>query len=415
MQEREWRPPGLLKPFLRLAPWGFPRQVLMILGEKDMTLQEIQSGFIRFMHHFGYFGREENVAGYTEEVFEGSILQTIEKLKEESAVIQDGEIFSLTKQGRLRVEKMQREFQALGRWIERFLHPQTVALVGLGVHIVLATLKLIVGAISGSIGLISDGVDTAMDGISSMLLFVGLRLNKEKIVNVFLVLFMLAVGSGAGYEAIKRIFAPEIVEVNHLTFIAAILSGMICLLLSIYQQYVATRSEQQALIAQAVDSRNHAIVASGVVAGLVATLLHFPLLDTLVGLAVAFIILKSGIELAIETLHALRGEEVDYSQYELDFVEAYRRFQEQKLDEWLLYLIVEEGPLDQRDLTARCQQLLNIRDVPILRELGWDQSDGLENKVGSALERLSVEGLITKGDVLQATQLGTSELDAFAS
>jgi hypothetical protein len=226
---------------------------------------------------------------------------------------------------------------------------------------------------------------------------------------------MLAVGFGAGYEAIKRIFAPEIVEVNYLTFIAAILSGTICLLLSIYQQYVATRSEQQALIAQAVDSRNHAIVAFGVITGLVATLLHFPLLDTLVGLAVAFLILKSGIELAIETVRSLRGEEVDYSQYELDFVEKYRRFQEQKLDEWLLYLIVEEGPLYQSDLTARCQQYLNIRDVPILHELGWDQSYGLESKVGSALDRLHMRGLITMGEVLQATKLGTSELDELSS
>ncbi len=414
MTEREWHPPGLLKPFLSLAPWGFPRQILMILSEGDKTFLEIHSGFIRFMHHFGYFGREENIAGYTEAVFEESFQEAVEKLKREQAVIQDGEVFRLTSQGSLRAEKMQREFQTLGRWIERFLHPQTVALVGLGVHIVLAVFKLIVGVISGSIGLISDGMDTAMDGLSSILLFIGLRMNKERVVNVILVLFMLGVGVAAGYEAVKRVFVPEAVEVNLLTFTIAILSGLICFFLSFYQRYVAARSEQQALIAQAVDSRNHTIVAVGVISGLIATLLHFPLLDTLVGLGVAILILKSGIELALETVRSLRGEEVDFSRYELDFVEEYRLFRDQKLDEWLLQIIAEQGPLTQLVLLAHCQQLLNLQDVPILRELGWDKGFGLEEKVTGSLERLRARGLITVDDLIKVTEKGRGKIETYS-
>lgn len=287
MARREWRPPGVLKPFLWLAPWGFPRQILMILDEGDKTLPEIGAGFTRFMHYFGYFGREDDVAGYTAPVFFAALEKTIQKLEREEAVIQRGEMYSLTTVGHRRVEKMRGEFRTFGRWIELLLHPQTVALIGLGVHIVLATIKLSAGIVSSSIGLISDGIDTAMDGLSSVLVFAGLRLKKEQIVNVVLVVMMLGVGVGTGYEAVKRIFIPVAVDVNLPTFAAALLSGLVCLLLSLYQRYVATRSEQQALIAQAVDSRNHALVAVGVITGLVATLLHFPLLDTLVGLAVA--------------------------------------------------------------------------------------------------------------------------------
>lgn len=411
MAEREWRPPGLLKQFLRLAPWGFPRQILMILAEGDKTLPEIRAGFTRFMHHFGYFGREDNVAGYTEERFIAAVGRAMEKLEREAAVIRCGEIYSLTPAGRLRAEKMRREFQTFGRWMERFLHPQTVALVGLGVHIILAALKLVAGAISGSIGLISDGMDTAMDGLSSMLVFVGLRLKKEPVVNVVLVLLMLGVGSGAGYEAVKRVFVPEEVEADLLTFAAAILSGLVCLLLSLYQHYVATQSGQQALIAQAVDSRNHVIVAAGVITGLVATLLRFPLLDTLVGLAVAVLILKSGTELVLETVRTLRGEEVDFSRSELGFVEEYRLFQERQLADWLLHIIAEERPLTQPALLARCREPLNVQEVPILRELGWGQGVGLEKQVVGALERLGERGLVTARDVLQVTEKGRTELE----
>ena len=411
MIQREWHPPRLLKSFLRLAPWGFPRQVLMILDEGDTDLLEIQSGFIRFMHHFGYYGREDNIAGYTEDVFEESILEAIEKLKLEGAIIQEGEVFSLTPEGRHRAEEMQREFQNLGRWIERLLHPQTVALVGLGVHIVLAVLKLVAGFISGSIGLISDGMDTAVDGFSSILLYLGLRLNLEKVVNVILVILMVGVGIFTAYEAVKRILIPEVIEVNFLTFSIAIVSGLVCLLLSYYQRYVAARSKQQALIAQAVDSRNHAVVALGVIAGLLATLLRFPLLDTLVGLAVAALILKSGYELAIEMLKSLRGEEVDFSRYELDFVEEYRLFRNQKLDEWLLYIISAEPSLTQPGLVDRCHQLLNLQDVPILRELGWDKGFELDISISAALDRLKDQGLIAADEVLELTPKGIEVLN----
>ena len=292
------------------------------------------------------------------------------------------------------------------------MNPQTVSLVSLGVHIVLAILKLIAGAISGSIGLITDGIDTAMDGLSSVLVFVGLRFNKEQAVNVVLVLLMLGVGIGAGYEAVHRFFVPEVVEADLLTFSAAVLSGLICLLLSFYQRYVATRSGQQAIIAQAVDSRNHAIVATGVIVGLVATLLRFPLLDTLVGLAVAVLILKSGIKLALEMVRTLRGEEMDFSRYELGFVVEHRHFQQQQLAGWLLSVIAEDETVTHPALLARCRETLNAGDVPILRELGWGKGAGLEKQVESALETLVAQGLITAGDMLQVTEKGRAELNA---
>ena len=419
MVEYEWRPPGLVGQFFRLAPWGFPRQVLMILADGDKTFSEIIEGFARFMVHFGHFGREEVVAGFTEEAFAAAVQEAIEELEQEGMVIQRGacpelvaeEVYSLTVKGRQRAEKHRRQYQEFGRLVKGLLHPQTVSLVGLAVHILLAVLKLTAGALSGSIGLISDGMDTALDGLSSVLVYVGLRLKKEQAVSVVLVLLMLGVGIGASYEAVHRVFAPQPVEADLLTFAAAILSGLVCSLLSLYQRYVATRSRQQPLIAQAMDSRNHAIVATGVITGLVATQLHFPLLDTLVGLAVAALILKSGVELALETVRMLRGEDMDFSRYELGFVEAYRHFQECQLSDWLLYVIAEEGGVTRPVVLAYCRETLDAQDVPILRELGWGKELGLEKQVLGVLGTLIERGLITAGGgVLDVTEKGRGEL-----
>jgi hypothetical protein len=161
-----------------------------------------------------------------------------------------------------------------------------------------------------------------------------------------------------------------------------------------------------------VDSRNHAVVAAGVTAGLVAALLRFSLLDALVGLAVAALILKSGVELALETARALRGEEVDFSRYELGFVEEYRHFQKQQLADWLLSIVTGEGPLTRPALLTRCQETLDTQDVPILREVGWGKGvAGLEKRVANALETLIEQGLVTNdGELLKVTQRGRVEL-----
>ncbi len=410
--KREWRPPWFLQQLIRLSPWGFPRQVLLILEEGEKTIPEISDGFNRFMKHFGHFGREEVVAGYTEETFNLELLKAIENLKNENLVKQKGENFSLTDAGLKKAKKHQKEYLRMGRRIENLLHPQTVSLVCLGVHIVLAVIKLTAGFTFGSIGLISDGIDTAVDGFSSILVYIGLRLKKELVVNIILVVLMLGVGIITATESIRRIILPQEVEADFLTFAAALCSGLVCLLLSLYQRYVAIRSRQQSLITQAVDSRNHAIVASGVIIGLIAALLHFPLLDTIVGLVVAGLILKSGIELALDLIRTLRGEEMDFYHYELGFVEAYRSFQHNQLSDWLLFIVSKDQFESQTQLLNYCRNELNVQDVPILRELGYRKGSKIDKQVKNVIEILVSKGLITTDGGIRITRAG---LDAMSN
>lgn len=50
----------------------------------------------------------------------------------------------------------------------------------------LAALKLPAGLLSGSVGLLNDATDTLLDGISSLLVYAGLRFDRERTVNVVL-------------------------------------------------------------------------------------------------------------------------------------------------------------------------------------------------------------------------------------
>ena len=99
-------------------------------------------------------------------------------------------------------------------------------------------------------------------------------------------------------------------------------------------------------------SRNHVIIAASVTAGLIGSLLRFPLLDTLVGLAVAVLILKSAVELAVETVRSLGEEEVDLSRYEFGIVGGYEQFRQAQLRDWMLYLVEKHGVQTRTELIA---------------------------------------------------------------
>jgi hypothetical protein len=244
-----------------------------------------------------------------------------------------------------------------------------------------------------------------------LLVYAGLRFDKEHAVNVVLVVLMLVTGSFTFYEAVQRFFVPFQPEVDWFTFLATVLSALVCLGLWAYQRFMGLRSGSMALITQSVDSRNHVIVGASVTAGLVASLLRFPLLDTLVGLAVALLILKSAVELAIETVRSLGEEEADLSRYKLGAVELYERFRQAQLRDWMLYLVQKRGVQTRSELAAQARQALDFGRNPTLRALGLAQqqpqaSEMIEQSVAELFER----GWLVGDERLSVTDTGREHL-----
>ena len=59
----------------------------------------------------------------------------------------------------------------------------------------LAAIKLPAGILSGSVALINDAADTLLDALSSLVVYAGIRFNRERGANIVLVLLMLATGA----------------------------------------------------------------------------------------------------------------------------------------------------------------------------------------------------------------------------
>jgi cation diffusion facilitator family transporter len=384
--------------------------IAICLLDAPRTVLEIEQQFIAFGRRLGIFVDLVDQEALDRGDLTQGLLVDLEKMTETGWVERQEERYALTPLGHEEASKRLASLRKLGGKVHKLLQPQTVAQVSLAVHLGLAALKLPAGLLSGSVGLLNDAADTLLDGLSSLLVYAGMRFDKERVVSVVLVLLMLVTGGFTFYEAVRRFFVPFEPEVDWFTFLATILSALVCLVLYFYQRFVGLRGGSMALITQSVDSRNHVIVAASVTAGLIASLLRFPLLDTLVGLAVAVLILKSAVELAVELVRSLGEEDVDLSRYRMGLAEQYEQFRQAQLRDWMLYLVEERGVLTRAELLARARQALDFGDNPVLQELGLAERPQAGEMIEQSLAGLIERGWLAEQDRLTVTDAGKDRL-----
>jgi Co/Zn/Cd efflux system component len=384
--------------------------IVMILSDGDRSLTEIKENFYVFGRRFGFFAALYIQRPGEDESFTRELKQELDTMINLGWIECRGGKYALTEQGYLKADEHLAYLSRAVQMAHNLVQPKTVSIVAVIVHLILSLIKLPAALFSGSIGLFNDAADTLLDGLSSLMVYFGIRFNKERAVNTILVIIMLLTGGWGFYEAVQRFFIPETPEVSWFTFISAALSALFCLGLGVYQRYVGLKSGNMALITQSIDSRNHVIVAGGVIAGLLASLLNFAILDTLVGIIVAGLILKSGVELGIDLFHLWSDEEKDLSRFEIGFSKRYQEFRKTQLRDWMLYLVIIKKAKTRDELLAEVTWALDFDQYPIIRELGW-AGKGMSFKAGAeCLAELFDRGWLSEADTLQVTRKGMAHL-----
>lgn len=382
----------------------------MSLSDGARTLSEIRENFFAFARRLGVFAPlyQHTPAEYS--IFLQELAQDLDKMVVLGWVDRHGETYTLTDAGNHQANEHLASVRQAANLVGQLMQPKTVSKVGVAVHMMLAALKLPAAFLSGSIGLFNDAADTLLDGLSSLLVYFGIRFNKERIVNIALVVVMLLTGSFGFFEAVRRFFIPFEPSIDWFTFFSSILSALVCLGLGFYQRYVGVKNGNMALITQSIDSRNHVIVAASVVSGLIASLLHFSLLDTLVGVCVAVLILKSGIELAVELIRFHREGESKLSRYETGLSKRYQEFRQAQLRDWMLYLVDAQRVKSRTELNAEVSQALDFEQYPALRAFGLGNQGQTGEAVSQGLAELFERGWLADSEPLQVTLAGKARL-----
>ncbi|MCA0434135.1 MAG: cation-efflux pump [Proteobacteria bacterium] len=200
------------------------------------------------------------------------------------------------------------------------LEKQRVALVSFIASLVLTIVKLAAGLVSGSLSVLSEGLQTLFDCMATAATLFAVReadkpaddthhYGHAKIESVAALLqsvALFAVTVWIAYQAISRILGvPHEVDVTW--WLLAILVGSIIIdwNRSRALQRTADRTGSEALAADALHFRSDMLSSGAVLLGLIVSWLGFPLGDPLAALFVALLIGHAAWELAKKTLATL--------------------------------------------------------------------------------------------------------------
>jgi len=200
-----------------------------------------------------------------------------------------------------------------------------VSLVGIAANLVLVAFKAAVGLVTGSIAVILDAVNNLSDALSSVITIVGTKLagkapdkkhpygygRIENISSVTIAVIVLLAGLTAFKESVDKILHPESANYTAVSLIIIAAAVAVKLLLGRYVKRRGQELHSDSLIASGSDALfDAAISVSTLVAAAVSLIWHVSI-EGWLGAVIAAVIVKSGVEILLESLGAIIGQRVD--------------------------------------------------------------------------------------------------------
>jgi cation diffusion facilitator family transporter len=203
--------------------------------------------------------------------------------------------------------------------------------VSVGVNSTLSALQVVVGMVSGSSGLIADGIHSLSDLVADFLvLFVSAHSKAEaderhpyghhrfeNAASLALGLLLAGVGIGMLWNAIFKIEHHEAIPSVEVTALYVAVAALVAKeALFRYMLAVAKRVKSGMLVANAWHARSDAASSLVVGFGIVGNLAGYPILDPIAALVVGIMVLKMGWQFGWDALHDLMDQSADADEVE---------------------------------------------------------------------------------------------------
>ena len=197
--------------------------------------------------------------------------------------------------------------------------------VGIGANLLLFLIKLLAGILSGSVSITADALNNLSDASGSILTLVGFRLagkpadahhpyghaRFEYLSGLAVAAMIMLIGVELGQSSVEKILHPQPVVFSGVTAAVLLVSVGVKLWMYGFNRDLGQRIGSTALLATAADSRNDCITTTVVLAAsLIEHFLNWRV-DGIMGLGVAVFIIRSGWDLAKQTISPLLGEGAD--------------------------------------------------------------------------------------------------------
>ena len=204
-------------------------------------------------------------------------------------------------------------------------------LVSVAVNLSLTVGQVFTGLISGSQGLIADGIHSLTDLVADFVVLLANHHSSkdadedhryghqryETAASLFLGVSLLFVGMGMLWSAGQKIVSPTVVGQIQILALYVALGALVAKeLLFRYMLIVAERARSSMLVANAWHARSDAASSLVVAVGIVGALLGYPILDSVGALVVGLMIARTGWNFSWEALHDLMDRAVSLEEHQ---------------------------------------------------------------------------------------------------
>lgn len=193
--------------------------------------------------------------------------------------------------------------------------------IGIAINLVLAAVKILVGVATSSIAILSEGVNSLTDALSSTLAFIGTKLSKkhpdekhpfgygriEYLTGLIVAILIIVTGFEMLTGSIQLVIHPEELSISYVSLAIVAVSAVIKFCLGGYTIKVGKKTESSALQAVGLECRNDSFGSIiTIISALVFLLLGYSL-DAYAGILISLLIIKAGIGVLSETLSEIIG------------------------------------------------------------------------------------------------------------
>ena len=214
-----------------------------------------------------------------------------------------------------------RDFRNMDRPEVRERYGKFSGIVGIVSNLLLFVMKAVTGFVTGSISIVADAVNNLSDSASSVITLVGFKLSGkpadqehpyghariEYISGLIVSFLILLLGVQLLQESAGKIFAPEEAAFSPVAVVVLVVSCLIKTWQCLFYRKVGRRISSPTIEATAADSRSDVFSTLAVLLGLVISRLTGFNLDGYMGVAVALLILWTGVKVVKETSDPLLG------------------------------------------------------------------------------------------------------------
>ena len=190
------------------------------------------------------------------------------------------------------------------------------SVLNIAVNLLVSGVKIVIGLMTSSIAILSDGAHNAADAGSSILTIVGTKLSARKptkkhpfgfgrieyLTSLVIAGLILYTGLEFLISAIKLIFEPSELSISYVSLIIICMAAVLKYFLGAYTVRVGKRVDSLSLTAVGMESCNDSYISALTLITALVFIFFKLNIDAYAGIITALIIIKAGLEILSDTL-----------------------------------------------------------------------------------------------------------------